>query len=165
MLGTYLVAAANGLFLLAEPVLHASLEAHEVEEAHLFAAPSKSASLSLPSRVVGVGTGTGNGGHIISFSAPGGTLPCSPQRRSHRRRGLGRWMATLHRDRWAVGHCGSLAAPQPGCLNGRTWKKKREIKQKRRTEENSICKQKKAQEVKKNKKKKRGDQPSRTVSE
>lgn len=124
LLGTYLVAAANGLFLLAEPVLHASLEAHKDEEAHLFTAPSKSASLSLPSGVAGVGTGTGDRGHILSSSAPRGTLPCSPQRRSHRRRGLGRWMATLHSDRWAVGHRGSLAAPRPGCLNGRTWRKK-----------------------------------------
>lgn len=76
----------------------------------------------------GWGRGTGNGGHILSSSAPGGTLPSSPRRRSHRRRGLGRWMATLHRDRWAVGHRGSLslAAPRPGCLNGRAWKKKKE---------------------------------------
>lgn len=148
MLETYLVAAANGLFLLAEPVLHASLEAREDEEAHLFTAPSKSVSLSHAQQ----GGGGGDGGHILSSSAPRGTLPCSPQRRSHRRRGLGRWMATLHRDRWAVGHRGSLAAPRPGCLNGRTWrKKKREIKQKRRTEKNSICKQKKSTRGKKTK--------------
>lgn len=76
-------------------------------------------------------------------------------------RGLSRLMATLHCGRWAVGYCGSLAAKNPGCLNGRTWrKKKREIKQKRRTEENSICKKENAQEAKK----KRGDQRSRSVS-